>query len=685
MQLHTRYTKVTDIFADLADNILVPAERISVSEAAEKYRKINNPGSYVGDWSNKKTPYLVEYMDVLTSREFTGCVFAGPAQSGKTDAGYNWIGYGIKCDPADFILYEKSQTAGRDSSKRRVDRLHQHSPAFGEQLLPSRDADNTFDKFYRNGTILTISWPSKNELAGRPIGRVWLTDYDRMPQDVDGEGSPFDLGRKRTTTFGSFAMTLAESSPSFESEDPKWREENPHEPPPCQGIISLYARGDRRLWYWPCIHCGKYYEPRFRLLHLVGSTDHMESAEATQMECPHCHKFTPPERKQEISEQGVWVKQGQRVTKTGKVVGQGIRSDIASFWLKGPAATFISWKSLVLNYLKAVEEFERTGSQSTLKTTTNTDQAEVFFRRSNADERLPEDIQERAYELPEKEVPPDCRFLVGTVDVQKNCFKVQVQGPGPDKDHYIIDRFEIQKSKRFDKDGDRLWVSPHSYPEDWGLITDQVIKKTYPLADGSGRRMRIKIVGCDAYGKKGVTKNAYNYYRRIKRLGLAARFKLIKGEPNENSPIARISYPDSDRKDRKAGARGEIPVLFLNSNALKDQLDRMLDRIEPGEGFIHFPEWLPDWFFAELCAEERTNKGWENPKGLRNESTDLAYIYLGLLAHLEKAGGLSWTRLPKWAAEHDKNTLVFGPDEKQESDRKEDIKRSIEELADQLA
>src|SRR3546814_20335653 len=56
-------------------------------------------------------------------------------------------------------------------------------------------------------------------LAGKPIPRIALTDRDRMEDDIDGEGDPFDLATKRTTSYGSFAMTLCESSPSREITD----------------------------------------------------------------------------------------------------------------------------------------------------------------------------------------------------------------------------------------------------------------------------------------------------------------------------------------------------------------------------------------------------------------------------------------------------------------------------------
>ncbi|MCM4841582.1 phage terminase large subunit family protein, partial [Escherichia coli] len=66
---------------------------------------------------------------------------------------------------------------------------------------------------------------------------------------------------KRTTTFMSSGMTLVESSPGRDVKDVKWRRTSPHEAPPTTGILSLYNRGDRRRWYWPCPHCGEYFQP----------------------------------------------------------------------------------------------------------------------------------------------------------------------------------------------------------------------------------------------------------------------------------------------------------------------------------------------------------------------------------------------------------------------------------------
>src|SRR3546814_12495812 len=82
-------------------------------------------------------------------------------------------------------------------------------------------------------------------MAGKPVGRVGITDYDRIPDDIAGDGNAFDLASKRTTTFGSFAMTLAESSPSREITDYK-KVVRGHAAPPPTGILALYNRGERR-------------------------------------------------------------------------------------------------------------------------------------------------------------------------------------------------------------------------------------------------------------------------------------------------------------------------------------------------------------------------------------------------------------------------------------------------------
>lgn len=663
------YRSIRHIVRDAAQ-IFQPPQRLTVSQGAEEYRLLDNPGSYKGPWRNEMNPCLVEPMDTLTSRLFNGEIFVGPAQCGKTDSLIlNFALYSIKIDPMDAIIFTPSNAAARDFSVRRVDRLHRHSPEVGAMLLKKKDADNKFDKHYKTGTILTISWPSVTELAGRPIPRVLITDYDRIDDDIGGDGNAFDLGSKRTTSFKSFAMTLAESSPSRDITDNKWIKHSPHEAPPCKGILALYNRGDRRRWYWPCPSetCGSYFEGNFR--HLTWNTRETNvvlAAQSVRMVCPHCHYEIHPDERYDMQQRGVWLKDGQSIEPDGTIHGEPPLTNIASFWMNGVAAMFTTWPMLVQLYLTATKDFERTGSEDALTKFYNNDLGEPYMPKSLEAERVPETLQSRAEEIggtaEEPTVDHAVRFLVATVDVQKNMFIVQVHGicPGEPEDIVIVDRFRIKLSAgRLDEDDQVSWVKPGSYAEDWDLITEQVIKKTYPLADGSGRRMAIKITACDSGGEIGVTAMAYEYFRRLRKESLGGKLQLVKGTGLPSAPRVRIDYPDSSDSKNKAAAHGDVPVLFLKSNELKDMLSNRLDCMMPGKGLIRFPEWLPDWFYAELCAEIRTEKGWERPNKARNEAWDLLYYCIGvcLSAHI-KIEALDWSKPPSWAAPWDTNSLV---------------------------
>ncbi|MDQ0317713.1 phage terminase large subunit family protein [Amorphus orientalis] len=680
----SHYERLEDILLRVAEAVR-PPERLTVSDAAAKYRKIYNPGSYVGPWDNDFAPYLIEPMDVLTSLDHTAMIFAGPARCGKTDIFFNWLTHTSICDPADMMLVHMSQGTARDWSMSDLRRVFRYTPALGEKVLPGRQNMNVHDIRFLAGTRLLVKWPTINELSGKTIPRVWFTDYDRMDGDIDKEGPPFDLGRKRTQTYGRHGMTVAESSPGYEIDKADWQPSTPHEAPPTQGVLALYNRGDRRRFYWRCAHCKEPFEGDFKHISYPDSADHLEAAEAATLDCPNCgyshtHEAGPGQPgKNELNYEGRWIREGQLWLPDRTIVGNPLRSDVASFWLKGVAAAFVDWKTLVFKYLKAIEEFEKTGNYGAWKTTVNTDQGLAFIPPTLVSDRTPELYRDRAKPLPQRVVPRDVLFLVATIDVQISRFEVQVQGVGLGGDVTIIDRFKIKYSRREDPDapGQMLRVSPGTHLEDWHVLVEEVIERTYPLDDDSGRHMAIKATGCDSGGAAGVTAAAYNFWRWLRDEcpgGHHLRFQLIKGASSPHAPRVKIAYPDSERKDRRAEARGEIPVLEINSNMIKDQVYGMLGRTEPGGGMVLFPEWLPRWFYAELTAEVRMpNKGWENPRRVSNEAWDLLCYCLAIcLSRHINIENIDWGAPPSFAMPWDKNDFVFSPDEERPFEEEED-------------
>lgn len=658
MPYRPRFDSLEDMIAQAADSVR-PPDRLSVPEAAEKYRWIENPGNYTGPYLRELVPYMDEPGEVLTSHDFTGEVFVGPAQCAKTEGVMNWVTHGAIHDPADMMIVTPTMASSRDFSKRRLARLFRHTEELRKRLVPGRNNQNVLDVTFRSGMFLTLAHPAVSELSGKPIPRLWLTDYDRMPEDVDGEGNAFDLARKRATTFRRFGMTVAESSPGHEVENPRWISSTRHEAPPTKGVLALYNRGDRRRWYWKCPHCNEPFEGEFK--HLVWPEDEGDDlfkAENAKMECPHCHELIEHSQKHAMNMAGRWVRDGQRIDRDGNITGQPFRSDIASFWLKGVAAAFADWKTLVLRHLKATEEYEKTGDEAALKATVNTDQGEPYTPKSAMAERLPEELKARAEDwggtAKAPVVPAGVRFLTAAIDVQKSAFVVHVFGHGSGGDIWHIDMFKVRFSKRQDERERFEIIDPAGYGEDWHVLVEEVIEKRYPLAGFTGRVMQIKMACCDSGGKEGVTTNAYNFWRwlRDQPEGYHRRFQLVKGEPSKMAGRYKITYPDSQRKDRKAGARGDIPVAFINSNLMKDQVSAMLGRTDPFGGAVHFPKWAEDWLYTQLTAEVRTPKGWVATGSRRNEALDLLYYALAL--NIDKrinAEVLDWENPPGWAAD----------------------------------
>jgi phage terminase large subunit GpA-like protein len=687
-----------------------PPERLTVSQAAEKYHIVNNPGTHVGPFSLERTPYLIEPMDELESLEFTGEILAGPARSGKSVMALNWLAYTTICDPADMMFVNMTQNTARDWSQGDLARMLRYSPEVKKRLVPGRQNDNVHDKRFLSGMRLLIKWPTISELSGKTIRKLWLFDRDRMEDNVDKEGDPFDLTKKRAQTYRRFGMTVAESSPGREVTNAKWMPTTPHEAPPTTGILALYNRGDRRRWYWRCPQCNDPFEGDFKLLCYPQLPDPMEAAQQVVMECPSCGFPIPPEMKHELNQGGKWIKEGQTWEADGSVSGTPRRSDIASFWLKGVAAAFISWPELVLKYLNALDEYERTGSEEALKVTVNVDQGLPYTPKQAEAGRLPEELRERAQPYSKKgEVPPGVGFLVTTIDVQKASFVCHTFGVGPGvtpeqleqgqlpkADIWHVDMWKIRKSKRLDDDGEHKPIDPASYPEDWDCLIEEVLTRTYPLADGSGRRMAVKIVACDSGGaaasamakkntekdgpKVSVTANAYEFWRKLRRgierpnlrplTGLHERFHLVKGQPSASAPEMHRTFPDSGQKGRFAIARGDVPVYLVNSNKVKDRVSNMLGRTEPG-GQVHFPVWFGaddkpldiGWLYTQLTTEVRTAKGWENPSRRKNEAFDLLAYCIGICLTIQiRLEHINWTKPPSWAdPDWDKNSMVITP------------------------
>ncbi|WP_089644080.1 terminase gpA endonuclease subunit [Escherichia coli] len=448
--------------------ILRAPRRMRVADAVAQYMRVPMGAGNSVPWDPLVAPYVIEPMNCLASREYDAVIFVGPARTGKTIGLIDgWVIYNVICDPADMLIIQMTEEKAREHSKKRLARTFRVSPEVVSRLSPNKNDNNVYDRTFLAGNYLKIGWPSVNIMSSSDYKCVALTDYDRFPEDIDGEGDAFSLASKRTTTFMSSGMTLVESSPGRDVKDVKWRRTSPHEAPPTTGILSLYNRGDRRRWYWPCPHCGEYFQPcgdvvaGFRDI-----ADPVLASEAAYIQCPSCSGRILPEQKRELNGRGVWLRDGESINADGSRYGDPRRSRIASFWMEGPAAAYQTLSQLVYKLLTAEQEYETTGSEETLKTVINTDWGLPYLPRASMEQRKSELLEQRAEPVPSRSVPDGVNFLVATVDVQAGRhrrFVVQVTGYGSRGERWIIDRYNITQSLRGDSDGESQRIDPASY------------------------------------------------------------------------------------------------------------------------------------------------------------------------------------------------------------------------------
>lgn len=661
-------------FADIASGYEAfrPPKRVSVSQGAAKELHIRQPGGYSGPWSADETPYMVEPMDMLASRRHEAVCFVGPARTGKTMGLLDgWTAHAVMNDPGDMLIVQMTQDKARDFSKTRIDRAIRYSPGLHGMMSSRGNDDNTFDKMFRHGMWLKIGWPTVTQLSGSDYRYVGLTDYDRMPDDIDGEGSAFGMALKRTQTFLSRGMCMVESSPGREIKDPNWKPVTPHEAPPTGGILGIYNRSDRRRWYWPCPDCGEYFEaaPGLGLFGLPPETELLEVVRHAELDelarkygriiCPHCGALIGKEHKHDMNRRGRWVADGQSVTLDGDVVGRAPVSTIAGYWLGGVAATYQSWHSLIMRYLQGLREYALSGSELVLQNTVNTDQGMPYMSRllanAAANAAGPEQRKEKGIER--FIVPRDTRFLAAAIDVQggQNArFVVQVHAVGSNLEQWPIDRYSITQSRREGFGDDPAPLDPASYGEDWDVLTELVVKATYRLP-GDEKELRIRMIAVDTGGEDGVTDKAYEWYRRLRLEQYHGRVMLVKGASTKTAPLIKESWVGG----KKQGEKGDVPLYLLNTNQLKDAVSAAFKRELPGPGYMHIPAWLPQSWFDELNAEVRMPDGTWKKVRRRNETFDLVSYIRAACIRIGADKPSFWESPPDWALPFDANSYVI--------------------------
>lgn len=642
----------------------LPPTRITVADWATNNRYVG--GARAGMWNHDTGPYLVEPMLALTDDDVSDVIVPGPGQCGKTLIAENWLGQSIETDPADFGWYLNTDDVLRAYVKDRINigLIETHAKLL--KRLGRGDTDNSLSFKRFEGMVAHFLPATSSALVNKTFQRIVADEWDNYSPEFGDPKTQFDVRRQ---TYGRAGKMLAISHPDLaQGLSPSgWK----------AGIMALYARSTRCTWWWRCPHCNRTSSPnpgtarQMVLDYPVEAPLDVIAAEARLL-CPYDDCPNPrieDHQRSAMNRTGVWIGQGQEIEPDGTITSTRTPNSIAGYWIVGLMSSFLAdgIGGLARSYAAAVRDViaAEAGADKTLR--------EVMSKKLGIPFTPPKEIQAvdadtvaaRATDaLQLGHVPAGVRYLITTFDVQGNRFERLTRGFGPGMESWVIKHSKIT-------------AEPATSSEDWNDIITTLLAETFPLADGSGRVMKVRAVGFDSSGLPGVTENAYAAWKRARLARLAQRYGRsagrdqwnllpLKGAGTANAQRLIVALPDSMRKDRHAGARGEVPLGVFNANQWKDALSGQLARSDPGPPTVHFPAGLldpsgkgPHEFFEQLFAETRSTAGVWTKTGPRNEVLDLM-VMCHIMAHLH-ASRIDWRIPPAWAAEWDRNSLVGPP------------------------
>lgn len=640
---------------------LKPLARDKVSETATR-RMIEAGGHWV-PYRHDVAPYMIEPMDVTTSRRFDSIAFVGPARSSKSEGlVINPLVHAILAQPRKVAVFSATKGAAQEWSEGLLDQLLRNSPELKKAQSLGKGSDNIFTKKFKGGMRLTVDWPVGDKLMQRSIDLVIGTDYDKFKADIGGnsegmgEGGAFPLMRKRTESAGSRGMTIVESSPRYPILDETWTPNTAHEAPPCEGIVAIYNAGSRGRLYWTCPFCSHEFEPRFERLEWPKDGSPAERGSAAYMLCPSGNGCAiEAKHKADLNLSARWLHEDDDGT---LVPLDALTRNVAtaSFWLPGPAAALAPWSRIVSRFIEAEHEFQKTGGEGTLKSVTNVELGLPYLprARSVAESLSLEVLKGLQTDHAWQTAPSATAFLIAAIDVQKGKFVCQVEAYLPNLERVLIDRFDIVNPPATSPRPDGRAISPEKYGEDWDAILP-LMDKVYPV-EGAGHGLKILAIVCDLRGQPGVTPRARDFYRKC-RLVHRNRFYLVQGDGGDRRPRAVLRHPEKSHTGKAAVAR-DVPNIFAGTDRLKDEVAASLMRDEAGERKLHLPRYAPHEVFEDYCAERRTDKGWKKRPGVeRNEALDLSVYSLALVIVLE-AEAINWENPPRWAAPGSGNLMA---------------------------
>lgn len=561
---------------------LTPAPRRSLSEWAEQERIVPAEVSdNAGRWSNALFPFLVEIMDCLDPRHPAEVVtFMKSAQVGGTEVIINWLGAIADMWPGPTLAVQPTLQAAQAWVREKLAPTVRATERLREVIVEqkSRDgASTTLFKSFRGGFWVLTGANSSVDISSKSIRNIAKDEWDRWPDDVDGQGDPDALVNARQTSYHASGRgkTLQVSTPANKS---------------SSRISAAFEKGDQRRYHVPCPHCGFEQILRFKPLHADGrgglkfDTLAADPGATAVYICEDSGCVIEHWQKREMLARGRWISMLPAEQRVGRQ---------PSFHINALYSPVTTWRKMVEVFLDSKDQ------PGKLKGFTNLWLGEPWEERGDAPEV--ERLLARRESFADRIIPLGGLIVSVAMDVQKDGIYYEAVAWGRDRINWSFD-VGFLEGETADPDG-QVWQ-------------DLAAKLDGGWYDTFGNRRTADIEGIDT----GYNSNAaYNFARA------RHRCKALKGEDGWYLPAlgtpSKVDVTYRGKKRRRGVMLWPVGTWSLKS-ALYSAL--ALSGVKEGKptdppNYCHFSEGVHgEDYFRQLTAETLKNTDKKGKPLLRN-------------------------------------------------------------------
>jgi len=376
---------------------LKPPENLTVSQWAEKYRKLDPKTSAIpGPWRNEMTPYLVEIMDEFNNAETEEIVFIKPTQVGGTEVLLNVLGYVVMQDPNPAMVVYPTDDLAESVSENRIQPMFQLS---GELKSKFKKNESSRLELQFDGMYLSLTGAnSPASLSSKAMRYLLLDEVDKYPGASKKEADPIKLARERTKTFSNSKVFIT-STPTIRTGH----------------IAKAKDTADVvKHFFLPCCHCGEMIELKFKQIKWPKEEgmSEVDRAEFAHYVCQECGCIITDQHKIQMLRLGKWEAVEQRTKFPRKV----------AYWMNTLYSPFVTFGAIAKEFLTSKDDPEA------FQNFVNSWLAEVWEDtklKTNADM-----VKERQTDIPEFTVPEWAELLTAGVDVQETSLYYTIRAWG---------------------------------------------------------------------------------------------------------------------------------------------------------------------------------------------------------------------------------------------------------------